>query len=203
MTPTCKDPIRPETLTIVYGFCLAAERLQTCFVHSTYASRSLEDVVQATPSSLKWFQLYALRDKELNKLLLKKAEELGYKAIVVTIDTPTVGVRYHEMGNKNCLPSHISCGVFERLIEGYPEAKRFEVATNLMDPEISWVTVDWLKSITTLPIVLKGILTAEDAQLAVEHGVSAIIVSNHGGRQLDGVLATVSIPRLFGDIVTF
>ena len=161
-------------------------------ISSMMSTTVMEDIAHVRTDCLKWFQLYPLKDNRLNKLLVKKVENMGFKALVVTVDTPVAGIRYKDKRNKFRLPSHLQCGTFEGLIDDCPQATRFEVATTFVNPKVSWSTVDWLKSMTRLPIVLKGILTAEDAQLAVEHGASAIILSNHGGRQLDGVLATVS-----------
>ena len=162
---------------------------------STSATCSIEEVACAAPDCLKWFQLYPFRNPKHTRTIVQRAEENGFKAIVLTVDLNTFGIRYKDKRNHFKLPSHLSLRNLEGFTDGNHEATTgpYEAAKLVLDSNLSWSTVDLLKSITRLPIVLKGILTAEDAQLAVEHGASAVVVSNHGGRQLDGVLATVSI----------
>lgn len=174
---------------------------------SSVGSTTLEDVGLAAPDSLKWMQLYILRSREMTRNIVERAEKAGYKAIVVTVDGIVIGKRLTDLRNHSLLQPH-----FMHLpnIEGAKtsDAKRssnFEqskhrtglafnsFADSLVDPSISFETMDWLKSITKLPIILKGILTADDAREAVAHGVDGVIVSNTGGRQLDYVPATVSV----------
>lgn len=174
---------------------------------SSVGSTTLEDVGLAAPDSLKWMQLYILRSREMTRNIVERAEKAGYKALVVTVDGIVIGKRLTDLRNHSLLQPH-----FMHLpnIEGAKtsDAKRssnFEqskyrtglafnsFADSLVDPSISFETIDWLKSITKLPIILKGILTADDAREAVAHGVDGVIVSNTGGRQLDYVPATVSV----------
>lgn len=174
---------------------------------SSVGSTALEDVALAAPDSLKWMQLYILRSREMTRSIVQRAERAGYKAIVVTVDGIVIGKRLAEVRNHSLLQPH-----FMNLPNINPaqisDAKRssdfeqsehrsgsaFNSFTNsLVDPSISFETIDWLKSITKLPIVLKGILTADDAREAIEHRVDGVIVSNTGGRQLDYTPATVSM----------
>ena len=166
-------------------------------VLSSWSTMPLEDVAGCSASGLKWFQINVFKRLDLVASLVKRAELEGYKAIVVTVDMPYVGVRYNEKRNDFKLPSHLSFENVKSLfkdVEGSPTSE-VDSATdnNHHDPSATWDIIGWLKTITELPIVVKGILTAEDAKLAVQHGVDAILVSNHGGRQLDGVPATVSV----------
>lgn len=163
----------------------AAARAGTLMVASTFATRSLEEIAAANDAPL-WFQLYMYRSLAVTEALVQRAERAGYRAIVLTVDTPQLGRRERDIRNAFTLPPFVRVANFEQSegLEGYIPLPA--VAT--------WETVDWLRSITSLPLVLKGILTAEDALLAVEHGVDGIVVSNHGGRQLDG--AVVSIEAL-------
>ena len=132
-----------------------------------------------------------LKRLDLVTSLVKRAELQGYKAIVVTVDMPYAGVRYNEKRNDFKLPSHLS---FESVKSLFEDAQVDNDTFNTFyDPSTTWDIIGWLRTITELPIVVKGILTAEDAKLAVQHGVYAILVSSHGGRQLDGVPATVSV----------
>lgn len=174
---------------------------------SCVGSTALEDVALAAPDSLKWMQLYILRSREMTRSIVQRAEKAGYKAIVVTVDGIVIGkrladVRYHSllqphfMNLPNINPAQIAdakrSSDHENSQHGSGSAFN-SLADSLVDPSISFETIDWLKSITELPIILKGILTADDAREAVEHGVDGIIVSNTGGRQLDYTPATVSV----------
>ena len=168
----------------------------TCMVVSTFSTVSLEDIVQDTEGhGLRWFQLHAVKDMEVNKQLVLRAEKAGYKAIVITVDTPAVGNRSRpfkianlpKVSSPNNLPPKYFSGSTD---PGWSE----QAHINKRLANLTWETIDWFCSITELPILLKGILTAEDALEAVKHNIKGIIVSNHGGRQLDGVPATVGGP---------
>jgi len=175
----------------------AAGTLGVPYVLSTLSSYSLEDVAQAS-SGPRWFQLYCFKDREVTKTLVRRAEQHGYDALVVTVDAPEVGRREADIRNQVHLPPGIVLKNLEGLaMPDLPEALHTSAlaayAASMLDDTLTWSSIDWLRSITSLPIVLKGIHTAQDAKLAVEHGVAGIIVSNHGGRQLDGVPATIEI----------
>ena len=163
---------------------------------STGSTNSIEDVAQASGSGLRWFQLNAVKDGDETRSFVSRAERAGYKALVVTVDTPTGGRRIANARNRFDVPSHLSLANFHdtrHQSAGLEKSSEvFQSITGLFDPSLTWECIDWLRGITKLPIILKGILTAEDAEEAVRHSVQGIIVSNHGGRQLDGVLASVS-----------
>ena len=154
----------------------------TCMMLSSWSTTSIEDVAEASGSGLRWFQLYIFRDRELTKSLVQRAERAGYKAIVVTVDQQGVPKR-----DAFVPPPYVS---FSHL--GIHSTVVVDAVRNILDPSVTWEDIDWIRGLTTLPVLVKGILTAEDARLALNHKVSGIIVSNHGGRQLDGVPATVS-----------
>ena len=166
---------------------------------STISTTSIEDVAAAAPKGNKWFQLYIYKDRNVTRSLVRRVESSGFRALVLTVDTPFFGTRLADVRNHFCLPPHLTLANFES--EGVPAMKApgaqasglNEYASSLFDPSLTWKDVSWLQTITKLPIVVKGILTPEDALLAVSHGVSAVIVSNHGARQLDHVAATVSL----------
>ena len=133
--------------------------------------------------------------------MIQKAEKAGYKALVVTIDSPEFGKKLAVSKITFNFPGHLKLANFnaEFITANVqnPSSKSWQSVGSelyyvLIDPSLTWDCITWVKSITRLPLIVKGILTAEDALLAVEHGVDGILVSNHGGRQLDGVLATVS-----------
>jgi isopentenyl diphosphate isomerase/L-lactate dehydrogenase-like FMN-dependent dehydrogenase len=173
----------------------AAGAAGTLMCSSTIASSSLEEIAAAATGPL-WFQLYVYRDRDVTRDLVRRAEAAGYQALMLTVDTPRLGRRERDVRNKFTLPADISIRNLERY--GTPEALRWAASSNfteyvhkLLDDSLTWESVDWLRTITALPVVIKGVLTAEDAELCVQHGISAIVVSNHGGRQLDGAIATM------------
>ena len=163
----------------------ASAKVQSVMTLSIWCNSSIEDVAEANGSGLRWLQISIFRDRGLVESLIRRAEKSCYQAIVVTVDQPVVGLRTY---GTFIPPENIS---FPNLGD-VPNPLMVEDVENLLDPSKTWEDIDWIKTITHLPIVLKGILTAEDAVEAVRHGVQGIIVSNHGGRQLDGVMATVS-----------
>lgn len=165
-------------------------------VVSTNANHSVEEVAAAAAGPL-WFQLYVYRDRAVSTSLVRRAEAAGYKALVLTADAQRLGQRERDMRNGFTLPPHLRMGNFvdhpaaEVPDEGPGESGLALHAAALHDPALTWEALDWLRDTTSLPVVVKGILTAEDATLAVQHGADAIIVSNHGGRQLDGSVAGI------------
>jgi len=170
----------------------AAGTLMCC---STISSAPIEAVAAAATGPL-WFQLYVYRDRDVTRDLVGRAEVAGCRALVLTVDTPRLGRRERDMRGGFTLPPDVTIANLERY--GTEEALRWAGTSSftayvhhLIDDALTWDAVEWLRSITTLPIVIKGVLTAEDAQLAIAHGASGLIVSNHGGRQLDGVMATI------------
>lgn len=161
-------------------------------VLSTVSSESLEDVAGAA-DGMRWFQLYCYTDRGITADLVRRAEGAGYSAIVLTVDLPVLGRREREIRDGFTVPD----GVTMRNLEPYakdvmPDAAGTTALARYVnerwDARLTWDVIAWLKSVTRLPIVVKGILTHEDARLAVQHGAAAIVVSNHGGRQLDTVL---------------
>jgi isopentenyl diphosphate isomerase/L-lactate dehydrogenase-like FMN-dependent dehydrogenase len=127
-----------------------------------------------------WFQLY-IHNRRSAEELIARASDAGYRALVVTVDAPRWGRKEASIRSGFHLPPRFKKGNFS---DGDPSQ---------IDTTLTWESLDWLRSRTRLPIVLKGVLTEEDATLAVEHGVEGIVVSNHGGRQLDGVAATIEV----------
>jgi len=185
----------------------------TLMTASTFANRSLEEIAAVATGPL-WFQLYIHRDLNRGENVVRRAEAAGYKAIVLTADTPVLGNRERDTRNNFSLPRGMKAGNFpnddvdDTHPTNNPEApdpdannvanKDTVVENRILLPVMpTWETMDWLRSITTLPIVVKGILTAEDAHLALERGAAAILVSNHGGRQLDSALAGIeALPEI-------
>lgn len=170
----------------------ATEAVNTCYIASTYSTCSVEEIAAAAPNGYRWFQLYLYRDRKLSEQIVRRVEALGYKALVLTVDVPYTGKRRNDIRNQFKLPPHLMVKNFEGMFQEQASTQEeYGIPANTLDPSISWKDVCWLQSLSRLPIIIKGILTKEDAELAVEHGVQGIIVSNHGGRQLDGVPATI------------
>ncbi|XP_002732146.2 2-Hydroxyacid oxidase 1-like [Saccoglossus kowalevskii] len=163
----------------------------TCMMLSTFSNTSLENVAAAGPGALKWFQLYIWHTRELSADLIKRAEMAGFEALVLTVDVPVTGKRRIDIYHGGFTPpSHIQ---MVHLPERYRVTSNYGGAGNMLDSALTWDCIAWMRSITKLPIVLKGILSPEDALLAVKHKIDGIIVSNHGGRQLDTVPATIEV----------
>lgn len=155
----------------------AAGRAGALMVASTSSTRSLEDIAREANGPL-WFQLY-FHDRTTAEELVYRATVAGYRALVITADSPRWGHKERAIRSGFGLPPHLHKANFAD-----EDAAREDVY-------VTWGSLAWLRSLTSLPIVLKGILTAEDATLALKHGVDGIIVSNHGGRQLDSVPASI------------
>ncbi|MEU3498155.1 alpha-hydroxy acid oxidase [Kitasatospora cineracea] len=169
---------------------------------SMFASRTLAEIAAAGSGPL-WLQLYWLRQRELLTGLVRRAEEAGFGALVLTVDAPRVGRRLRDVRNGFVLPPgvHAANVAPEAMAASHraaPDASAIERhAREQFDSSITWKDLAQLRALTTLPLVLKGILTAEDARLALDHGVDAVIVSNHGGRQLDGAVASAqALPEI-------
>ena len=178
---------------------------RTVMTLSTDSTRSIEDVAQCASGPL-WQQLYVYTHEEAEGLV-KRAEAAGYRAIVLTVDLPVTSKRERDIRNDFSsfqLANYPQAfmGNAERLSLVARSTKSKEKAVYAGN-RLTWQTLPWLRSITSLPIVVKGILTAEDAELAVEHGANAIIVSNHGGRQLDSAIPSLeALPEVVAAVAS-
>jgi 4-hydroxymandelate oxidase len=160
----------------------AAAGAGTVMVVSMAATVAIEEIAAA--GGPLWFQLYPQPDLDFTLAVVRRAEAAGCRALVVTVDSPVFGRRERDLRNGFLdLPSGLAC-------ENMRDASGV-VRDIAMDSGLSWERIAWLRSVSTLPIVLKGVLHPADARLAVEHGVDALLVSNHGGRQLNGAVATL------------
>lgn len=178
----------------------ASQAADTGMMLSSWATSTIEDVRSSAGDGLLWMQLYIYKDRALTLSLVRRAEEAGYKGIFVTVDTPYLGKRRDDVRNRFKLPSHLRMANFASAElafsseEGYGEDSGLAVyVSQAIDPSLCWEHIAWLKAHTHLPVVVKGILRAEDALEAVQFGVDGILVSNHGARQLDGVPATMDV----------
>jgi 4-hydroxymandelate oxidase len=170
----------------------AAAELGTVFVLSTLATTSIEDVA-ASSNGPRWFQLYVHKDRGLTRSLVERAEAAGYRALVLTVDTPILGRRLSDERNGFCLPPGL---VMANLVSSLAAAEDqgsalLQYVASRHDASLTYRDVEWLRSLTSLPIVLKGIVRGDDARQAVEAGADGVLVSNHGARQLDGAPATL------------
>ena len=175
----------------------AAAAAGIIYTLSSGPSRSLEQVATSA-SGTRWFQLYPLRDKQVTRTLVQRAEAEGYKALCLTVDSPVSGKRDRNLRNQFVSDRRLLHQVlvnigFDQLSEDLSNLELQSFAIEQMGAALTWETVDWLRSITRLPLLLKGILRPDDALRAVEHEVAGIVVSNHGGRQLDGSPATLEV----------
>jgi lactate 2-monooxygenase len=179
----------------------AAASVGIPFILSTASSRSLEEVATAAGNGPRWFQLYWGRDPELTVSFLERAKRAEYSAVVVTLDTSLLSWRERDMQNAYLpfllgegLANYFSDPVFRATLDQPPEVDPlsaiFKFVSIFSNPTLTWDDLRFLREHTQLPILLKGILHSADAEQALDYGVSGIIVSNHGGRQVDGAVAS-------------
>ncbi len=174
----------------------AAGAAGTVMILSTLSNTPVEEVVAAATGPV-WFQLYVYRDRQATAGLVRRAEAAGCRALVLTVDAPLLGRRERDIRNRFQLPPGLK--VANLLPEGYgdlPAAADSGLAAYvaaLLDPSLSWRDVAWLRSITRLPLLIKGIVRPDDALRAADAGAAGLVVSNHGGRQLDTAPATLDV----------
>jgi isopentenyl diphosphate isomerase/L-lactate dehydrogenase-like FMN-dependent dehydrogenase len=169
---------------------------------SSAASHSIEEVAEVMGDAPRWFQLYWINDREVAASFVSRAEESGFGAIVVTVDTLVLGWRERDL-EKAYLPflsgegcaQYFSDPVFRTRLERPPDEDMLSAAAAVLatfpNLGLTWQDLDWLRAQTELPLLVKGVLAPDDALLAFEHGADGVIVSNHGGRQVDGAVATL------------
>jgi isopentenyl diphosphate isomerase/L-lactate dehydrogenase-like FMN-dependent dehydrogenase len=203
--PVLLAPIGVQTLAHPEGelaVARAAAQVGVPLVASSAASFTIEQIAGELGEQTRWYQLYWPKDRELARSFVARAERAGYSAIVVTLDTWLLGWRPADLsesflpflwgeGNRNYLEDPI----FQGLLQAPPEEDMpgaiGQWAWQFANPSVTWDDLAWLRECTELPIVLKGILHPDDARLAVEHGVQGVLVSNHGGRQVDGAIGAL------------
>jgi 4-hydroxymandelate oxidase len=176
----------------------AAAAAGTIMALSTVASYSIEEIAAAAECPL-FFQLYWMRERRITENLVRRAEAAGFRAVIVTVDIPGVASRERDKRYSwNLTGEEYTTVEKERILRNF---RGVEPGTNVptwatfnasVDDSVTWRDLEWLRMITTLPIVIKGLQTAEDARLCAEHGIDGIVVSNHGGFALDGSRATVA-----------
>jgi 4-hydroxymandelate oxidase len=170
-------------------------------VLSTLSTRSLEDVAMVN-DGLRWFQLYIHKDRGLTRTLVERAYAAGYKALCLTVDAPVLGKRERDQRNEFTLPPGLHPANLTQMSgldipQAQGESGLLTYFAKQINPAVTWKDLEWLKSLSPLPLVLKGILRGDDALRAVEYGAQGIVVSNHGGRQLDGAITSLdALPEI-------
>jgi 4-hydroxymandelate oxidase len=189
------------------GMARAAGGLGLLMTASTFSTASLEEIAAAASGPL-WFQLYVHQDRGITTELVQRAAATGYAALVLTVDVPEIGRRERDDRNAFRLSTDLRVANFvprtsEALQGGAAGSHLASFIQGMRDPSFSWKDLAWLRSLSDLPLIVKGLVRADDAVRAVEHGVAGIVVSNHGGRQLDtavtGVRALPDIAAAVGD----
>ena len=172
------------------GMARAAAAAGTLMVLSTLATSTPAELAAAAPGAPRWFQLYCFRDRGVTRALIDQAEEAGFAAIALTVDAPRLGRRERDLRTGFVIPADVTVPSFAAAA-GKATAGTPADMFGLMDPTVGWDDLEELVSECNLPVLVKGVVTAEDAALAAEHGAAGVVVSNHGGRQLDGAPATI------------
>jgi isopentenyl diphosphate isomerase/L-lactate dehydrogenase-like FMN-dependent dehydrogenase len=167
---------------------------------STIATATPREVCDAAPGGTRWFQLYLFRDRGVTMALAEEAIDCGYSAIALTVDAPRAGRRERDIRNAFVIPPEVRVPSLDAATGGTAPMSVHEVFAQV-DPTLTWKDLERLCSEVDVPVLVKGVLTAEDARLAVEHGAGGVIVSNHGGRQLDGVQASLdALPEVVEEV---
>ena len=172
------------------------------FILSTVSSITIEEIAGIMGASPRWFQLYPARSREVAASMVSRVEVAGYSAVVVTLDTAVLGWREQDLrlgylpfiegkGIANYLSDPVFRASLAKPPEEDPRAAIMQFLGMFTNPAFGWSDIDWLRSLTKLPILLKGLVHPDDARKALDHGVDGVIVSNHGGRQLDGGMGTL------------
>ncbi|XP_037286389.2 uncharacterized protein LOC119179425 [Rhipicephalus microplus] len=178
------------------GAAQAAEAAGTLMILSSMSTISLEDIRLRAPNCTLWLQVYVYKDRALTESLVKRAAAAGFSAVVLTADSPVFGQKVMANKYRFHLPKHLRFGTLERSLPSATaesHADFDEFVDDLISPSVTWSDVAWLREVSGLPVVVKGVLSPEAAVQCYESGAAAIIVSNHGGRQLDGTPATIDV----------
>ena len=172
----------------------AAADAGTVMCLSTIASASPAEVAAAAPDAPRWFQVYCFRDEGVTRSLVEQAVEVGFEALVLTVDAPVGGRRERDFRTQFTFPPNIRVPSIAAALERAGSTARpmtIQEVFALLDRSLTWRDLERIASMADVPLLVKGILTEEDARLACEHGADGVVVSNHGGRQLDGAIASI------------
>ena len=177
----------------------------TIFVLSTLSNTPVEQVVAAAAGPV-WFQLYVYKDRGATEALVRRVEAAGCRALVITVDAPLLGRRERDVKNRFALPpgleiANLHAAGYARLPPASGDSGLAAYVAELLDPGLTWDAIGWLRSVTKLPVLVKGIVRADDARRAIAAGAAGVVVSNHGGRQLDASPATIDVLARVADAV--
>lgn len=182
----------------------AVGSMGTIMIVSSLSNRSIESITAAATSPV-WFQVYVYRDRGATRALIERAEAAGCEAIVLTVDAQVWGQRERDARNRFRLPDGLEMSNLLADKRDLPESASGSglaaYVASMFDPSLSWKDLEWIRSVSPLPVLIKGVVHPDDARLAVEHGVDGIIVSNHGGRQVDTAPATIDALPSVCDVV--
>ena len=198
----------------------AAQRAGIMYALSTMGTTSIEEVAAEAPQARKWFQLYVWRDRDAAKDLIERARAAGYEALILTADTPVAGARMRDVRNGLTIPPALTPptvldaarrpGWWFNLLTTEPmtfaslrgwHGTVAELVNEMFDPSVTYADIEWLRAAWPGPLLIKGIQTVADARAAVDHGADAIVVSTHGGRQLDRAVAPLEVLPAIADAV--
>jgi 4-hydroxymandelate oxidase len=173
----------------------AATEMGTAMVLSTLSNTPIEEIAAATADAL-WFQLYVYRDRGATQALVERVRAAGARALVLTVDAPLLGRRERDVRNGFALPeglvvANVDAHGGQRVRSEHGGSGLAEYFASLLDPSLSFRDLEWLCGVAGMPVLVKGVVRGDDAQRALEHGAAGVIVSNHGGRQLDASIATI------------
>jgi isopentenyl diphosphate isomerase/L-lactate dehydrogenase-like FMN-dependent dehydrogenase len=171
------------------GMARAAANAGSIMCVSSLTSTGPAEVAEAAPGARRWMQVYCFRDRGVTRAMVEEASESGYEALLLTVDAPYAGRRERDLRTEFQVPAAIGAPAIEAAA-GHRSLTTAEVF-GLIDPSITWSDLEQLCGEFELPILVKGLVTGEDAALAVEHGAAGVVVSNHGGRQLDNAVASI------------
>ncbi|MFW2442394.1 alpha-hydroxy acid oxidase [Aliarcobacter butzleri] len=195
-TPIFIAPVAYQKLVDIDGeiaTAQAANAMNSCMIVSSFSSSTFDDITKYTNSPL-WFQLYIQPDMNVNLELIKKVEQLGYEALVITIDAPISGIRNVEQRMGFFLPDGISA---INIKNPFQTTDNFENIFDIVQYLPTWKDIEYLKNNTKLPVILKGITSVSYAKKALDLGIDGIVVSNHGGRTLDTLPASIEfLPKI-------
>jgi 4-hydroxymandelate oxidase len=176
----------------------AAARAGTVMILSSLSNTRVEEVCAGCSGGTVWFQLYVYRDRGATAALVARAEAAGARALVLTVDAPLLGRRERDVRNRFHLPpglrvENMTAAGYGDVLEPEDDSGLATYVASKLDPALSWKDVAWLRSITKLPVLVKGLVRPDDAIRAADSGAAGVVVSNHGGRQLDGAPATAEV----------
>jgi isopentenyl diphosphate isomerase/L-lactate dehydrogenase-like FMN-dependent dehydrogenase len=174
------------------GMARAAAAAGTIMTLSTIATSAPREVAEAAPGAPRWFQVYIFKDRGVTRAMIDEAIDCGYTALALTVDAPRAGRRERDFRTGFAVPEHINMPAVTAAV-GHSEGITPQGVFSLLDTSLTWKDLELLVSDSPVPVLLKGVQTGEDARLAAEHGAAGIVVSNHGGRQLDTVAATIDM----------